>query len=35
MENEGIIQATLWFPKAVGAFLFEGLPLRWSDCKKY
>jgi hypothetical protein len=35
MEQEGIFQAVLWLPKSIGAFLFDGVPLRWSAYKEY
>lgn len=35
MEREGIILSTLWLPKSIGEFLFDGRPLRWSVHKKY
>jgi len=35
MEREGIIHKVLWLPKDIGAFLFDGVPLRWTTHKKY
>ncbi len=35
MERQGIIQKVLWLPKSIGAFLFDGVPLRWTAHKRY
>lgn len=35
MERQGIIQKVLWLPKDIGAFLFDGVPLRWTTHKTY
>ena len=35
MERQGIIHKVLWLPKDIAAFLFDGVPLRWTSHKTY